>query len=108
MTSNYRPISIISCLPKLLNALICDSLSSKILVKLASQQHGFIRGKSTLTNLLIFIDFLSKALDNSLQDDAIYTDLSKAFDRVNHKRLITKVWNIGVRGTIQSYELLFE
>ena len=35
--SNYKPISIINCSPKLLDALICDSLSSKILVKLASQ-----------------------------------------------------------------------
>ena len=96
--SNYRPISIISCLSKLLDALITEELSSKLLVKLANQQHGFIRGKSTRTNQLIFNDFWSEALKYSQQVDAIYTDMSKAFDKVNHKRLISKIWNFGVRG----------
>ena len=48
----------------------------------------------------MFNDYLSEALANSSQVDAIYTDMSKALDRVNHKRLLKKIWNFGVRGNL--------
>ena len=64
------------------------------------QFYGFIRGKSTLINLLIFNNCLSEALEHSQQVDAIYTDISKAFDKVNHKRLLSKIWNFSVRGNL--------
>ena len=48
----------------------------------------------------MFNDYLSEALANSSQVDAIYTDMSKALDRVNHKRMLKKIWNFGVRGNL--------
>lgn len=97
---NYRPISIISSLPKLLDAFIAGELSDMLLGRLASQQHGFIKGRSTLTNLLVFNDLLSEALVKSHRVDAIYTDMSKAFDRINHTLLLNKIWSFGVRGIL--------
>lgn len=98
--TNYRPISVLSCLPKLLDALLAESLSNVLFGRLAQQQHGFIKGRSTLTNLLVFTDFVSEELSKSHQVDALYTDMSKAFDRVNRERLTTKLWNIGIRGKV--------
>ena len=71
---NYRPISIISCLPKVFDHLLTNELASRLLGKLSSFQHGFIIGRSTLTNILIFNEFLSVSLENRRQVDSIYTD----------------------------------
>ena len=85
--TNYRPICICSCLPKVFDCLLTNELFSRLLGKISMFQHGFISGRSTLTNLLIFNDFLSESFENRQQVDAISTDFSKAFDRVSHKRL---------------------
>ena len=55
-----------------------------------SEQHGFTKGRSTLTNLMMFINYITKAIDNALQVDAVYLDFSKAFDAVNHSLLLEK------------------
>ena len=52
----------------------------------------------TYAFLMIFI----RILGNRQQVDAIYTDFSKAFDRFSHKRLISKLWNFGIRGNLLS------
>lgn len=63
---------------------------------ICNQQHGFRAGKSTLTNLLEYTDFLSKNIVNGGQVDTVYTDLAKAFDKVDHKILIAQLHNIGI------------
>ena len=90
-----------SCLPKILDAFIANVLSNCLLtVKLVEHQDGFIKGRPTLTNLLLFNDYISEAFEKSYQVDAIYTDMSKAFDKICHVRLLSKIWNFGVRGTL--------
>ncbi|CAB4005967.1 Hypothetical predicted protein, partial [Paramuricea clavata] len=70
-------------------------------------QHGFLRGKSSVTNLLEAINYIGRILDNGGQVDTIYLDMSKAFDRINHTKLITKLRNYGFGGNLlkwfQSY-----
>ena len=97
--TNYRPISQLSVIPKLLDHIIADILSSKFSSIILEQQHGFVKGRSTVTNLLLFTDFIYKALANSSQVDAVYMDFSKAFDVVNLKRLKLKclIWALGRR-----------
>ena len=56
---NYRPISILSCFPKLLDHLIYNILSLFINNKIISEQHGSINKRSTITNLLTFKEFIS-------------------------------------------------
>lgn len=53
-------------------------------------QHGFISGRSTVTNLAIISQYISHHLDNGGQIDVIYTDITNAFDTIDHSILLTK------------------
>jgi ribonuclease P/MRP protein subunit RPP40 len=58
---------------------------------ITERQHGFISGRSTNTNLACFTQFIADALDKNVQVDCIYTDFSKAFDKINHNVLLNKL-----------------
>ena len=49
-------------------------------------QHGFVSGKSCVTQLLGFLDNLTEALDQGDDVDIIYLDFSKVFDKLQHRR----------------------
>jgi hypothetical protein len=51
-------------------------------------QHGFVKGRSTVTSLMQFSNFFIGEMDKGRHVDAVYTDFSKAFDRVNHGLLL--------------------
>ncbi|XP_046666438.1 uncharacterized protein LOC124358191 [Homalodisca vitripennis] len=63
----------------------------------------FVKGRSTTSNLLSFQNSILKAFSNSHQVDAIYTDFSKAFDRVSHNYLVAKLRAVGVGGALLSW-----
>eukprot|EP00061_Rhincodon_typus_P004499 g22747.t1 len=66
--------------------------------KIGLGQHGFVNGRSCLTNLLeFFAEALSK-LDKGEPGDVIYLDFQKAFDKEAHRRLLNKIRAHGVRG----------
>ena len=48
------------------------------------EQHGFMPFKSCVTNLMVSLDIISRALNEDHFVDVVFTDFSKAFDRVNH------------------------
>lgn len=50
----------------------------------ANQQHGFVKGRSTASNLCNSVHIISEALHNKNQIDVIFTDFAKAYDRVDH------------------------
>ena len=62
----------------------------------SKDQHGFMNGRSTVTQLLETIEYWSMHLDSGLGVDAIYLDFQKAFDSVPHQRLLKKVRSYGV------------
>ena len=99
---NYRPISLTSIICKIMESLLLDSivlhLSSNNLIR--SSQHGFMQHRSCLTNLLHFIDTLTSLLDKGHNIDVFYLDFSKAFDRVPHQRLLSKMKCHGIGGDI--------
>ncbi len=68
--------------------------------KIYDHQHGFLQGKSCVTNLLEALDYVGACLDNGGQVDMVYLDMSKAFDRINHKRLMQKLANSGIGGNL--------
>ena len=57
------------------------------------QQHGFVRGRSCLTNLL---ESWTEALDESYELDIIYVNYLKAFDTIPHQKLLLKLRSIGM------------
>ena len=63
-------------------------------------QHGFKKGSSCLTNLLEYLETVTKFLDDSVPVDVIYLDFAKEFDKVPHARLVEKSRGTWHRGTI--------
>lgn len=98
--ANYRGISLLSAIPKLFEKLVCVHLESALGSLLNPSQHGFRTGRSTTTNLTIFVDYVLNGMANGGQVDAVYTDFSKAFDKVNHHLLLNKLRLKGVSGVL--------
>ena len=63
-------------------------------------QHGFLKAKSCLTNLLCFLEEITKRVDDGSPVDVIYLDFQKAFDKVPHQRLIRKLKSHGMGNSI--------
>lgn len=105
--SNYRPISILSCLSKLFESVVYDVLYGHVRPFLHPRQHGFVTGKSTTSNLLEYKNYICRAFAKRMQVDSVYTDFAKAFDKVNHTILSRKLAVFGVHGSLlrwfQSY-----
>ena len=89
---NYRPVSLTSVICKLLETIIRDHMMD-FLIKhklINPSQHGFLKAKSCLTNLLCFFEEITKCVDDGSPVDVIYLNFKKAFDKVPHQRLISK------------------
>ena len=102
---NYRPISLLPVLSKLLERLAYDRLH-KFLVEnnlLNPNQFGFRKGYSTEYAIIQSYDNIINSLANKEHIIGIFLDLSKAFDTIDHKILINKLSKLGVRGVILSW-----
>lgn len=103
--NNYRPISILSTLSKILEKILNNSLK-KFLDKfniLAANQYGFRSGLSTEDAVMDLSNLVVKTLDAKNNCLCIYLDLSKAFDTVSVPILLSKLDTLGVRGI--NYEI---
>ena len=72
--SNYRPISILSTIAKVFESIIAKRIAEFFLRSIGSFKHGFIKGRSTLTNLLLFNDYIYNAFLQNKQVDSVYID----------------------------------
>ena len=75
-------------------------LSNKLL---SPKQYGFISGRSTVTQLLRYLDKCVETMVKGGVTDTIYLDFAKAFDTVPHSRLITKLKAYGIDGAILNW-----
>ncbi|XP_045455112.1 uncharacterized protein LOC123664638 [Melitaea cinxia] len=97
---NYRPISILPVLSKVFERLVHNAIYPFMHNNILQQQHGFVKRRSTITNLLTYTTDLFDGLDANTQIDSIYTDFRKAFDRVDHRILLEKIVYNGIRGNL--------
>ena len=66
-------------------------------------QFGFLKGKSTSSQLLQGLHDIGSKLDNKCQVDTLHLDFAKAFDKVNHKLLLLKLQRFGISGNLPSW-----
>ncbi len=92
--NNYRPISLLCVISKVLERLVYNHLLSFVSDALSSAQFGFRRKHSTLQQMLVFLNGIYASINLNSQTDVIYLDFKKAFDRVAHNELLYKLWTL--------------
>ena len=103
--NNYRPVSLTSVVCKVLEKIIKNALSSFIDKNniIGPSQHGFMKGRSCLSNLLEFLEYITEEVDEGKDVDVVYLDFSKAFDKVSHRNLIIKLKEYKIVGLAQNW-----
>ena len=96
---NYRPISLLCIISKILESVIYKRNVTFIQPKL--NQFGFTKGKSCLAQLLTVFSTINQAINNQKSADIMYLDFRKAFDSVPHLQLLFKLWQIGIIGPLR-------
>jgi hypothetical protein len=98
--TNYRPISILTSISKILEKIAYTRIFTFINQHniLTSHQFGFRPKRSTFMAINDLYCKIAKSLDNKLHTAGIFLDLSKAFDTINHNLLLNKLSNYGIRG----------
>lgn len=97
---NYRPISILNTISKVFEKIVHSIIYSVIVNGIGPYQHGFIKRRSTTSNLATFSNYVICNMEAGGQVDVIYTDFEKAFDRVDHVILLSKLQNLGIHGDL--------
>lgn len=93
---NYRPISLLTNFSKIFEKIVMKHVIFNVKPQLSSDQHGFLSGRSTTTNLVSFLQYVAPAVLSRRQVDTSYFDLSKAFDLVDHNLLLLKLSKFGL------------
>ena len=88
--ANYRGISLLSFVGKSQEGILHTAIYDQVSQYLHDSHHGFLRGRSTVSQLVLVHDDWAKVLDNQGQVDVVFLDFSKAFVLVNHALLIRK------------------
>jgi len=90
--ANYRPVSLLSILSKVLvehvQAFLFEHLEEHS--PISEQQWGFVKGRSTVGALLSATHSWNQALEARVDVCTVFLDLSKAFDKVPHSMLLQK------------------
>ena len=99
---SYRPVSLIPIFSKVIEKVIYNALywyleSNKILVE---EQMGFRKNKSTNMAIFKFLTQVMTNVDSRLKVSALYLDMTKAFDYVDHDILMRRLYDYGIRGNI--------
>ena len=98
---NYRTVSLTSVVCKLLETLIRYHMveflvKHNLIIIINTSQHGFLKARSFLTNLLCFFEEITKWVDDGSPVDVVYLDFQKAFGKVQHQRLLVKLKTHGI------------
>ena len=102
---NFRPVALTSAICKVLEKIICATMIA-FLTKhnlISPQQHGFVRGRSCQTNIMLCLEKWTQMLDDGKSVDVAYFDYLKAFDKVSHRLLIKKLEAYGIVGKLLAW-----
>ena len=106
---NYRPVSTLPIFGKIFEKIIYSRIDNFLTTKdiIFDKQFGFRKSHSTSHALNFSISHIEKELDDKNHVLGVFIDLSKAFDTINHSKLLIKLHNYGIRGNalelIKSY-----
>ena len=104
--TNYRPISLLPCLSKILEKIVFKRIYQHITENniLSERQSGYRPKHNTEIQLIYLINNIFKALDQGQDFSVIYLDISKYFDKIWHKGLIFKCENYcGISGNLLNW-----
>lgn len=98
--TNYRPISLLSVISKILEKIVHDRVNN-FLDKhniIFQGQYGFRKGRSTTDAILDLVGNVLDGFNKKMQTAAIFLDMTKAFDSIKHETLLKKMEDYGIRG----------
>ena len=100
LPSNYRPISILPFLSKILERIFNTKLTNYLLENnlIIANQYGFLPGRSTTLAATDLFETVASNLNNNTSSITISLDLTKAFDCLSHPILLHKLEYYGIRG----------
>lgn len=103
--SNYRPISLLSVLSKIIEKIMKKRLIAYLnkINFFSKNQFGFREGLNTESALISFMEGVSNGLNSGDSVSGLFLDMTKAFDTVNHSILMSKLHRSGVRGIVYKW-----
>ena len=103
--ANYRPISILPVMSKILEKVIYDQLKNYLEENnlLSNQQFGYRAGRSTEIAATLFLDDIRREIESGKMVGAVFMDLSRAFDTISHATLMDKLRSYGLNGLEHSW-----
>ena len=102
---NYKPLNLTSVFYKVIETFIKEKFMSHLEEQelLSKKQNGFISGRSTTIQLFNYLDQSIQTIVDGGVVDTIYLDFAKAFDTVQHNRLLAKLHAYGIRGKMLNW-----
>ena len=103
LAENYRPILLLSIVSKPLERCVSNNLHQHVSGHISDEQHGFVRNRSCVTQLLSVFHTIGENLDKNIQTDILYLVFAKAFDSIDHCTLLVKLKSYGVTGKLLNW-----
>ena len=103
LVENYRPISLLPVISKILELCVLGGLRDHISHLISREQHAFLDSRSCVRQLASVLHYIGGQLNASKQTDIIYLDMSKAFDKVDHAKLLERLHQYGITGKLHDW-----